>query len=94
MTSPHRTEPRTPRWTAADIRAARLVPLAPLLEHLGYSLTPTGAQNYKLETHEKHILIKAHYWRCPDDGASGNTIDFLVKIHGMKFNQAMQLLAS
>jgi hypothetical protein len=70
------------------------VPLAPLLEHLGYTLTPTGGYNDKLDAHGKRILIKAHYWRCPDDDSAGNTIDFLVKVHGLTFAKAMQLITS
>jgi len=40
------------------------------------------------------IIIKAHYWNCPDSGQSGNAIDFFVKIRGVTFNEAMTLLSA
>ena len=33
-----------------------------------------------------------HSWQCPDSGQAGNAIDFLVKIRGVTFNEAMLLL--
>ncbi len=40
------------------------------------------------------IVIKQHYWVRLDDRSAGNAIDFLVKLHGKSFNEAMELLAS
>ena len=40
------------------------------------------------------IIIKDHYWVCTDDGSAGNTIDFLFKIQGLSFREAMEQLCS
>jgi hypothetical protein len=86
-------------WTPADIRAARQAPLAPILQRLGHKLHPTGGGNFRLHLPQlatesaKEILIKENYWRRPDDGAAGNTIDFFVKIQGLTFKHAMTIIA-
>jgi len=36
------------------------------------------------------IVIKQSYWREPDTGRAGNTIDFFVAVLGMTFHQAME----
>ena len=81
-------------WTRSEIRSARLVPLVPVLQRLGYRLEPAGGDNYRLRLPHpaKVIVIKDHYWRCPDDGSAGNSIDFFMKIQGLTFHHAMQLL--
>jgi hypothetical protein len=40
------------------------------------------------------IIIKEHYWNCPESGQSGNAIDFFVKIRGVTFNEAMTFLSA
>lgn len=40
------------------------------------------------------IVIKEHYWNCPDTGQAGNAIDFLMKIRSVTFNEAMTMLSS
>jgi len=83
---------RRSTWTKAEIRAARQAPLKPLLERLGYRLSPTGQDNYLVVGLPSEIVIKAHYWVCLEDGSAGNAIDFLVKIQGKSFSEAMHLL--
>jgi len=38
------------------------------------------------------IVVKEHYWSCPEDGTGGNAIDLLVQVLDMGFNEAMSLL--
>ena len=93
---------RRSSWTKAEIRAARQAPLKPLLERLGYRLSPTGEGNYLVVGLAGEVVIKQNYWVCLDDGSvgpapapeamSGNAIDFLVKVQGMSFREAMRLL--
>ena len=84
---------RRSAWTKAEIREARQTPLKPVLERLGYRLTPTGQDNYRVLGLSDEIVVKDHYWVRLDDGAAGNAIDFLVKVRGMSFNEAMRLLS-
>lgn len=81
--------PQTPRWTREQIRAARLAPLVPILQQRGIPLIPLDAGNFE-SAHHPGLLIKDHYWRWPPQDKSGNTIDFLTKILGMSFNEAMR----
>jgi hypothetical protein len=41
-----------------------------------------------------NIVVKDHYWVCADTGDAGNAIDFLVRIKGTSFHEAMRLLTS
>ena len=79
-------------WTRSEIRAARQAPLKPLLERMGYRLSQTGNGNYLVAGLAGEVVIKQHYWVCLEDGASGNAIDFLVKLQGKSFSDAMRLL--
>ena len=88
-------------WSRLEIRQARQIQLKPVLEQLGYRLLPRPDGNYAITNlaHETcHatgvIIIKEHYWTCPDSGQSGNAIDFFVKIRGVTFNEAMTLLSA
>ncbi len=90
---------RRSTWTKADIRAARLVPLKPVLEELGYQLIAQRNGNYLVCRLATEIVIKDNYWVCKDPGTAqcvrktcGNAIDFLVEVERMSFNQAMELL--
>lgn len=85
---------RSNAWTKADIRRARQVPLKPVLEKLGYRLNPAKNGNYVVLNITPEIAIKDHYWVCAENGSAGNAIDFLVKIRGASFNDAMALLLS
>ena len=81
-------------WNRSEIRAARQIPLLPVLEKLGYRLEPRGNDNYAITGQPGgEILIKDHYWHCPATGQSGNTIDFLMRIRGDTFQDAMQQLS-
>ena len=79
-------------WNRADIRRARQIQLKPVLEQLGYRLQPRANGNYTIAGLANDIVIKDHYWNCPDSGQAGNAIDFFVKIRGVTFNEAMTLL--
>jgi len=56
------------------------------------SFLPLAARtsgNYRIGGHPG-IVIKQSYWREPDTGRAGNTIDFFVAVLGMTFHQAME----
>ena len=92
-------------WTKAEIRQARQIHLKPVLELLGYRLLPRPDGNYAIiacppdcyavgRGLANEIIIKEHYWNCPESGQAGNAIDFFVKIRGVTFNEAMTLLSA
>lgn len=84
---------RRSSWTKAEIRAARQTPLQPVLEQLGYRLQPRPNDNYALTGQRcGEIIIKDHYWHCPKTDLAGNAIDFLVRVRGATFHEAMQQL--
>lgn len=89
--APHRQRRPLP-WDRADIRQARQTPLRPVLERLGFQLRPMPGDNYVIAGLTPEITIKAHYWVCAHTGVSGNAIDFLVKVKGMTFTEAVRLL--
>jgi len=79
------------RWTRQQIRAARLAPLAPLLEKRGLQLIPREAGNFILPAYPG-LIIKDSYWRWPERNLAGNAIDFHVQVLGMSFHDAMRHL--
>ena len=81
-------------WNRSDIRRARQTPLKPVLERLGYRLNPIANENYVVVGLAQDIVVKNHYWVCAHTGAVGNAIDFLVRVKGVSFNEAMRLLTS
>ncbi len=81
---------RTP-WTREQIQAARRAPLPELLQQRGFHLRECGAGNYRIGEHPG-IVIKQSYWREPDTGRAGNTIDFFAAVLGMTFHQAMEAI--
>ena len=83
--------PRASRWDKEDIRAARMKTIAPLLEKRGLHLIETGGGNYIVREHPG-LIIKDSYWRHPERGAGGNTIDLLTQVLRLSFNEAMQEL--
>ena len=85
---------RRSAWTKADIRRARITPLKPVLEHLGYRLQPLQSGNYLIAGLSPEIVVKDHYWICTETGVAGNAIDFLVRVKKTSFNDAMSLLTS
>ena len=80
--------PKT-RWTREQIRAARVVPLVPLLQQRGLQLIERPADNFELAAY-KGLLLKDSYWRWPERNLAGNAIDFFVKVLGLSFNDAMR----
>ena len=82
--SPDRT-----RWTPQQIRAARIAPLAPLLQKRGLQLLERPAGNLALPAFPG-LILKDSYWRWPQRELSGNTIDFFVKVLGLSFADAMR----
>ena len=80
---------RSPRWTRAQIRAARIAPLVPLLQKRQLELVEQGAGNYALPAFPG-LIVKASYWRWPQRQIDGNTIDFFVQVLGLSFHDAMR----
>jgi hypothetical protein len=39
------------------------------------------------------LLLKASYWRWPDQNLAGNAIDFYTKVLGASFHDAMKELS-
>ncbi len=89
MTATNRSPNPTPRWTREQIRAARMAPLAPLLQKRGLQLIALPAENFEVAPY-KGLLLKDSYWRWPERHLAGNAIDFFVQILGLSFNDAMQ----
>ena len=58
--------PRAPRWTRQQIRAARMAPLAPLLQKRALQLIELPAGNFELAAY-KGLLLKDSYWRGPSE---------------------------
>ena len=78
-------------WTREQIRAARQIELAPLLQKRGLALRDRGGGNLEVEQY-KGLVLKASYWRWPDRDLAGNAIDFYVKVLGASFHDAMKEL--
>jgi hypothetical protein len=88
MTPPSSPDP-SPRWTREQIRAARQVPLVPLLQKRGLQLMEKDAGNFELPAFAG-LIVKESYWRWPQRNLAGNTIDFFVQVLGMNFHNAMR----
>jgi hypothetical protein len=78
-----------PRWTREQIRAARIAPLAPLLEKRGLHLVERGAGNFALPAFPG-LIVKDCYWRWPERDQAGNAIDFFTAALGLSFHDAMR----
>ena len=78
-----------PRWTREQIRAARLVPLVPLLRQSGLQLVEREAGNFILPDYPG-LIVKDSYWRWPERNLAGNAIDFHVQVLGLSFHDAMR----
>jgi len=83
-----RAATQTPRWSKEQIRAARMVAIAPLLEKRGMHLIKSGGGNY-IVRERPGLIIKDSYWRRPEHGAGGNAIDLLTQEMRLGFNEAM-----
>ncbi|MEK7993559.1 MAG: hypothetical protein AAB403_07110 [Planctomycetota bacterium] len=91
MTHQHRDIATPQQWTREQIRAARRIELAPLLQKRGLALRDRGSGNMEVEQY-RGLLLKESYWRWPDRDMAGNTIDFYVKVLGTSFSDAMKEL--
>ena len=80
-----------PRWTREQIRAARLVALAPFLERRGLRLVETGGGNFTVTAYPG-LIVKDCYWRWPERGRQGNAIDFCTQVLGLSFHDTMRAL--
>ena len=89
MTAPRSDRAAQPRWTREQIRAARVVPLPPLLQKRGLELLEKPAGNFELPAYPS-LIVKDCYWRWPDRNLAGNAIDFFVQVLGLSFHQAMR----
>jgi hypothetical protein len=91
MTSkPAKLSPRRrTRWSKAQIRAARRVPLPELLAHKGFDLYRDGPNgDYRLPRYPG-IVVKDCFWLCEDSSQAGNAIDFFITVLAMSFSEAM-----
>ena len=92
MTQPPRDiAARRQPWTREQIRAARMVELAPRLQQRGLVLRDRGGGNWEAEQYPG-LLLKASYWRWPVQNLAGNAIDFYTKVLGLSFADAMKEL--
>ena len=90
MTNPSRHKPQSaPRWSREQIRAARLTPLAPLLQKRGLPLVAREAGNFELPAFPG-LIVKDCYWRWPQRDLAGNAIDFHVQVLALSFHDAMR----
>lgn len=64
---------RPSRWTREQIRAARLVPIIPLLQRRGLQLIQRETGNHALPAYPG-LILKDSYWRWPQRNLAGNTI--------------------
>ena len=87
MRRPHESQGKT--WSREDIRAARMVELAPLLQRRGLALRDRGGGNFEVEQY-KGLVLKISYWRWPERDLAGNAIDFYVKVLGGSFSDAIK----
>ena len=78
-----------PRWSREQIRSARLTPLPPLLQQQRLELIAREADNFVLPAYPG-LIVKESYWRWPQRGLAGNTIDFFVQVLGLSFHDAMR----
>jgi hypothetical protein len=81
--------PQGSRWTREQIRAARVVPLVPLLQTRGLQLIELPAGNFELAAYPG-LLVKDSYWRWPERNLAGNAIDFFMRVLGLSFHDAMR----
>ena len=92
MTNPSVSDCRpAPPWSREQIRGARMAPLVPLLEKRGLQLVETGGGNFQLCAFPG-LAVKDSYWRWPERGLGGNTIDFFVTVLGLSFHDAMKAI--
>jgi hypothetical protein len=84
---------KLPSWSREQIRDARKAPLAPLITKRGLVLVELPADNFGLSAFPG-LIVKDCYWRWPQRDLAGNSIDFLVKILGLSFHDAMKAITA
>ena len=93
--SPEPKPPRPPQtqpsWTREQIRDARKVDLALLLENRGHLMIEQGGGNCHVPDFPG-LIVKESYWRWPERNQSGNAIDFHTQILGWSFHDTMRAL--
>ena len=88
---PTRPPQTQPSWTREQIRAARKVDLALLLEARGHLMIEQGGGNCRVPDFPG-LIVKESYWRWPERNQSGNAIDFHIQILRWSFHDAMRAL--
>jgi len=91
MTHPRHDIVKPQPWTREQIRNARRIELAPMLQKRGLALRDRGGGNLEVEQY-RGLILKESYWRWPDRDMAGNAIDFYVKVLGASFSDAMKEL--
>ena len=84
---------KSPPWTREQIRAARKAALTPLLVQRGLALVELPADNFSVSAFTG-LIAKDCYWRWPEQGQAGNSIDFFVKVLGLSFHDAMKAITA
>jgi len=87
----HHARSSAPQWSREQIRAARMIAIAPLLEKRRLHLLDTGGGNYAVREYPG-LIIKAGYWRWPEHNLGGNAIDLYMQVLRLGFNDAMREL--
>jgi len=59
---------------------------------MGYRLRELENGNIEVLGLSSPVIIKEHYWSCPQDRSGGNAVDLLMQVMGMRFNEAMEKL--
>jgi len=77
-------------YTLEQIRQARQVDLLRYLEKQGYELKKEG-QNYRVAG-QGGFLVQKNHWKQFSTDQGGNTLDFLIKMEGHSFKEAMEML--
>ena len=78
-------------WSKTEIRLARKLPLAPLLQQRGLTLHELPGDNYRVERFGD-LVVRDHFWNWKSHQLQGNTIDFFILVENLSFAQAMELL--
>ena len=78
-------------WSKTEIRQARKLPLAPLLQKHGVPLRELLNQNFLVLSHGD-LTVRDSFWIWKSHQLQGNTIDFFTMVEKLSFAQTMQLL--
>lgn len=78
-------------WSKTEIRLARKLPLAPLLQHRGFTLRELPGDNFQVQEYPA-LIVRDSYWIWKSRNLQGNAIDFLILVENLSFAEAMQVL--